>query len=136
MNWEQILQLAQKEKQHKRPSHHEDSLQEACIRWFDYSYPNLKLLLFHATNEGKVTKTQAVRRKKMGVRPGVADLILLVPNNSSAYLAIELKTPQGKQSENQKKWQETAERNGGKYTIARTVDEFINIIQSYFNNKL
>lgn len=135
MTWEQFVRAVENDKSRKRPSHEEDALQEACIKWFDYSYPEYSLLLFHSANEGKVTRPQAVRRKKMGVRAGVADLLLLLSNKSYSYLAMELKTPEGRQSQSQKKWQEVCEKNGGRYAIVRSVDEFIDIIKRYLNNK-
>lgn len=132
LTWEEVMQLAQSEKMRKRPSHEEDALQEACIRWFDLAYPGLKMLLCHAANEGKVTKVQAVRRKKMGVRAGVADLLLLKSNKDYGYLAIELKTKIGRQSQSQKEWQKTVdEKGGGKYVVVRSIDEFMDEIKKF-----
>lgn len=133
MTWEEIVAQAHKER--KRPSHREDAMQMECIKWFDYAHYDLHLLLFHPANEGKVTKTQAVRRKQMGIRAGVADLILLVPNKKYSSLAIELKTHEGRQSQNQKVWQTIHELHNGLYVIVRSVEEFIDSVEQYLNNR-
>jgi hypothetical protein len=76
---------------------------------------------FHVPNGGKRDKITAARLKQMGVRSGVADIIVL---HRKLPLALELKIPKtGRQSDNQKGFQTFWEANGGIYRIARTPDE-------------
>ena len=58
----------------------------------------------------------------MGVRPGVADIIILT--STSLPIAVELKIPKGgRQSDNQKGFQAVWEAAGGIYLIVRTPEE-------------
>ena len=68
----------------------------------------------------------AVKLRQMGVRPGVADFILLT--STMLPLAVELKTLEGRQSEAQKGFQAAWEANGGTYVIVRTPQEIENLI--------
>lgn len=115
--------------------HIEDQLQISCIRYFDYAYPRISHLLHHSPNGGKRNLREASRFKAMGVRAGFPDLILLIANKEYNYLAIELKAPKGVQTEKQKEYQRLIESNGGKYSICRKVDDFINTIQEYLKTK-
>ena len=64
---------------------------------------------------------------------GAADVIIIkrrVPRapdewgfRISEVIAIEIKSPKGKQSPDQVRWQKAWERVGGKYVLARTIDE-------------
>lgn len=136
MTWEELIALqAKEEKVRRKPRHEEDNLQISCVRWFDMQYPQYRLLLYHTPNEGKVTRTQAVIRKKMGIRAGVADLLLLLPHQHYHYLAIELKTKTGRQRETQKEWQSVCEAHGGRYVIIRSIEEFINEVTSWLSEE-
>jgi len=57
----------------------------------------------------------------MGVVPGVADMMYL---SDTGLIAIEFKTITGKQSEVQKRWQETIEAAGYRYYIIRSFEQF------------
>ena len=74
---------------------------------------------------------EATRFKKMGVRAGVADLILLVSRKGYNALCLELKTQTGKQSEAQKEWQEAVQNEGSMYVVVLSVEEGINIVNWY-----
>lgn len=93
----------------------EEQEQEALFRWIAFQsvkYPELKLMI-HIPNEGKRSKAEGARLKRIGLRPGVPDLILPIPKNGKGGLFIELKRQKGgRVSENQKKWIEELERNG------------------------
>lgn len=54
--------------------------------------------------------------------PGQADIFgILAP--TGRFFAIEAKTPTGRQSEDQKRWQKMVERFGGAYAVVRSMDE-------------
>lgn len=128
---------AEKAKQPRKYSHKEDDLEMSCKKWFDYAYKKHKLLLHHSPNEGLLPKTEkdGAKRKSMGVRAGFPDFILLVPNKDYPFMAIELKTQSGKQSESQKAYQKAVETAGGKYVICRSLQEFMNEINNYMAQK-
>ena len=105
----------------------------ACRVWFDMQYKEYSLLLHHSPNEGLLVKRalDGAKRKAMGVRAGFPDFIFLKPNRFYPYLAIELKTQKGKQSEHQIAYQKAIEANGGKYVVVRSLEEFISEINEY-----
>ena len=113
--------------------HEEDSLQIACVRWFDLQYHWLSWALFHVPNGGSRNRIEAAKFKAMGVRPGVPDLILILPRGGYHYLALELKVGKNKQTENQKWYQSKMTENGGKYVVIRSLDDFIETVNAYLH---
>jgi len=88
-------------------------------------------LIFAIPNGGSRHAAEAKNLKRQGVKPGVADVILLVPKKGYASLCIEFKTGKGKQSKSQIEFQKQAERCGSKYVIVRSVSEAINKMKAY-----
>jgi hypothetical protein len=93
------------------------------------------MLLFAVPNGGSRNKIEAAKLKATGVTPGVSDLIFLLPRHGFPNLVIEMKTPTGSQSPEQKAWQKEVEAAGSKYVICRTVDEFIATINNYLDHE-
>lgn len=120
----------------RKPSHEEDRLQITCRVWFDLQHKDLSILLHHSPNEGLLVKraSDGAKRKAMGVRAGFPDFIFLKSNRFYPYLAIELKTQKGKQSEHQRAYQKAIESNGGKYVVVRSLEEFMSEINEYLKN--
>lgn len=119
-------------------TYEESRIQIACIEWFDYAYPSLRLNLFAIPNGGKRSKFAGGIQKAEGMRSGVADLFLAVSkhhllsdNIKSHGLFIEMKTPKGTQKDTQKEFQKAVEAQGYKYVICRSFDEFKKEIESY-----
>lgn len=54
---------------------------------------------------------------------GVADILAVMPDGTGRMLAIEVKTPKGKQSPDQVLFQKRLEEAGGVYVLARSVDD-------------
>lgn len=69
--------------------------------------------------------------KYEGVLKGVSDLILLIPKKGYASLCIEMKTPKGVQSKEQRKWQREAERYRNRYVVCRSLPEFMKAVNEY-----
>lgn len=117
----------------RRPLYLEDRLQIDCKYWFDCQYPQYKLLLHHSPNEGLLLQhdRDGAKRKAMGMRAGFPDFIFLLPNKDYPYLAMELKSEKGRQSDHQKEYQQAVEHVGGKYVIIRTLDEFMDTVKAY-----
>lgn len=116
--------------------HIEDSLQMSCIRWFDMQYSAFSVLLFHPANGGKRNAIEAAKFKKMGVRAGVCDLFLAIPNGKYHGLFIELKSPKGTLTDNQKNFIAEVQNSGYAVKIVRSLDEFINVITNYFKGEI
>lgn len=134
---EQMRTLANATVTRKKPSREEDNLQIACRYWFDAQYPQLAMLLHHSPNEGLLPKSarDGAKRKAMGVRAGFPDFILLIPSHGYHYLCVELKTATGRQSTNQKSYEEAVTAVGGKYVICRSLDEFMKVITEYLKSE-
>lgn len=101
----------------------EHELQGMCVDWFAWQYPKLRGLLFAVPNGGYRSKTVAGKMKVEGVVAGVSDLVLLDPMGG-APLLIEMKTAKGKQSLEQKEWQDTVERFLQHYVVCRSLEDF------------
>ncbi len=74
--------------------------------------------MVHNTPRNKI---DGARLKSMGMVAGVSDMIYL--RYDRAPLCIEFKTDNGRQSPEQKRWQQVAESFGCEYRIIRTFDE-------------
>ena len=115
--------------------HQESQLQQACVKYFDYQYPKLRLNFFKVHNEGSKNIVSASINKAEGLRAGVADIFLAMYSgkvfHSAFGLFIEFKSEKGKQTETQKEFQKAVEVQGYKYIIIRTVDEFVKQINEY-----
>ena len=70
--------------------------------------------------------------EREGAVPGVADLFLSVPSGDLAGLYIEMKTPKGRQSDNQKAFEADVIAQGYGYAMPRTFEDFQRIVKSYF----
>lgn len=121
--------------QRRKLKDEEHRIQCACVRWFAYQHPELHGRLFAVPNGGRRDEATAAKLKAEGVVAGVADLILLKSNRDYGALLIEMKTPTGKQSDSQKKWQFTlCSEDEYKYVICRSLDDFIKEVNDYLNN--
>jgi hypothetical protein len=95
----------------------EDRIQQEIIVWFRNIYR--VGIIAHVPNENQH------RLINIGVLPGFADLIVLLPNARTLF--IEVKTPTGKQSPRQAKFEAEVIALGFEYYVVRTLDEFIRI---------
>lgn len=109
----------------KRYQHKESELQIQCVRWFAYEYPHLRMLLYHPQNEGTANgRVRGAIAKAEGVVAGVADLILQAPSEDGfSCLAIEMKTPTGRQSPEQKMFELYIKAAYGKYVVIRSFED-------------
>lgn len=109
----------------------EERTQTECVRWFDLAYPEYRLLLHHSPNGGYRTAYEALAFKRMGTRAGFPDFIFLLPRGGCFFLAIEMKSAKGRQTDTQREYQRIIESVGGKYAVVRTFDEFRETIENY-----
>ena len=108
----------------------EDRLQSACVEWFDYAHPKLRLCLFAVPNGGKRHPKTANTMKLTGTRAGVADLIFYFKGNMHCF---ELKTKTGRQQPTQKAFEDTVRAQGATYRIVRSIESFAVEINSIIN---
>ena len=112
----------------------EHRIQCAIVKWFYYAYPQYRGGLFFAVTNGGHRNIQTARSLKAeGVTSGVSDLLLLVPKREYHGLCVEVKTPAGRQSDNQKNWQRIIEAQGYRYEIVRSLDEFAELVRWYLD---
>ena len=112
----------------------EHRIQCAIVKWFYYAYPAYRGgCLFAVPNGGHRNIQTARNLKAEGVTSGVSDLLLLVPKREHHGLCVEVKTPVGRQSDNQKNWQRIIEAQGYRYEIVRSLDEFAELVRWYLN---
>lgn len=133
--WEEILARSNDPVPKRHQNDLEHRIQVACVNWFRYAHHDMYGSLFAIGNGGKRDAVTGAKLKAEGVLAGVADLILLERNGKHNALAIEMKTPKGSQSPAQKEWQAYIETRGVKYVICRSLDEFIEEIESYIKQQ-
>jgi len=105
----------------------EHNIQVSMVNWFTYQYPKLRLSLFAVPNGQNKSPRQASYFKAEGLTSGVSDLVFF--HKKKAYF-IEVKTEKGKQSPTQKDFQKHIEKEGAKYYVVRSLDEFIDLIDN------
>lgn len=134
MTFDKMLAMANTERHRKRPSDEEHRIQCACVQWFRLRYPHYRHNLFAVPNGGRRDEVTAGKLKAEGVLAGVADLILLKSNADYGALLIEMKTAKGRQSDTQIEWQKLIEKDGYKYVVCRSLDDFVLQVDSYLSN--
>lgn len=84
----------------------EEYLQIQVMDWISYKYPQIFEDVYHFANERKCNPRRGYILKRMGVKPGVADIFIDVPKPDKNYrgLWVELKASPRKPSEPQKRF--------------------------------
>lgn len=102
----------------------EAKIQAEIFQWYwnNYCLPihNPRQLIFHVPNQ------KQMGLNNIGLYPGASDLVVV---HNSKVLMIEVKEPSnGRQSDNQKKFQSHCLQSGIKYFIVFALDDFKRII--------
>lgn len=126
--------MAMQPKTRRKPRDLEHKLQAACVRWYRLQYPKMKHNLFAVPNGSKRDVIIGAKLKEEGVLAGVADLILLKSNRFYGALLIEMKTPEGRQSDTQKEWQQKITNDGFKYVIIRSLEDFQREVKQFLED--
>ena len=111
--------------------------EEACIQTEFFNlvslyFPNIpEKLIFAVPNGGSRHAREAANLKRQGVKPGVSDVIVLIPKKGFASLCLEFKIKTGKQSDHQKEFQRQAESCQNKYVIVRSAMQAIEELRKY-----
>jgi hypothetical protein len=99
---------------------------------FASKYPQINASLFAIPNGGKRNLVTAMKLKAEGVKSGVPDLFLALPNEIHAGLFIELKTPKkGTVSKEQKEWITRLNKNGYRAVVCWGHEEAIEELKKY-----
>lgn len=100
--------------------HDEDDLQREVCGLLQLYENRGDLTFFAVPNGGHRNKREAARLKGLGVRPGVADLVLVFDGH---VIFLELKSAEGRQSDSQKAFHDRVFRLTHPYWICRSVAE-------------
>ena len=107
----------------------EDIIQITVMDWVRFN--KLDKFIFHVANERATTVYAGSILKRKGVLSGVSDILVLRASEPYHGAAIELKSPNGKLSTNQKTFLETLENEGYFTAVCYSSDEAIKTIQNY-----
>lgn len=106
----------------------EDDFQKTLARYLDA----LGVVWFHSPNEIRASVQYLRKRKSMGVKSGVPDILILEPKNGFNGFAIELKVGYNKPSESQLQWLKILETKCNyKTLLTNSLEEAINEIDKY-----
>ena len=96
-------------------------------------YCNIKgIPIIHIPNEGKRTKAYGGKLKRMGMKPGFPDLLILVARGRYHGFAIEMKFGSNKPTPSQREWLSRLSREGYATSVCYSADEAIRLINKYF----
>lgn len=102
------------------------------ISWHLSTSPEL-LAVFHVANERKTSAYAGARLKRKGVRPGVPDVLGLIPTKDYHGLMIEFKSEKGKLTEKQESMLKLFHALGYCVRLARSADEAVSILKNYLS---
>jgi len=125
--------------EHKNNDEH-SRIQKACVKWYRYQYSDKKNLLFSITNgipvADKNIRTKIYNRLiDEGLQPGVPDLFLSHGNSIYNGLYIEIKSKTDRLRKVQADMIRELESENYKCIIVRSLDEFIDEINTYMRIK-
>jgi hypothetical protein len=110
----------------------ESRIQQEIVQWFRNNYclkhHTPKCEIFSVPNERSNVKEQT-RMISTGLKSGVADLIVLLPNGKTVF--IECKDEKGRQSERQIMFEESVVSLGFQYFVVRSLEDFQKIALSF-----
>lgn len=108
----------------------ESKIQQEIVMWFNNTYclknSNPRCSIFSVPNEGK-SAIEQMYKKSLGLKSGVSDLIILIPNK---VIFIECKDLKGKQRDSQKEFEMVVTDLNLPYYLVRSLDEFKQAIDS------
>lgn len=111
----------------------EAKIQQEIYLWFNNNYclknHKPRFTIFSVPNEGANIK-EMMYKKSMGLRAGVSDLIVVLPNK---VLFVEVKTLVGKQREAQKDFENVVTALGFDYFLVRSLEDFQLKIKAFIN---
>lgn len=119
----------------------ETAEQITCMSWLECHYPDRFGLVFHPANEVTVDKRKPgwamhlEKRRRMGVKKGVADIIDLYGTDVWRAGVFELKALNGKPTDEQLEFLEAAAARGSFAAICYGADAFKEAWQEYLTGR-
>src|SRR5690554_4450428 len=109
----------------------ESKIQSECFIWYNNTFclkfHSPRGLMFSVPNElGGKNKVSTALARSTGLTAGVSDTILMLPN--SKIIFVEFKIAKGRQSEEQKDFENRVKEHGYDYYIIRSLKEFKELI--------
>lgn len=107
--------------------------QANVVKWTQIhraEYPELALL-FHIPNGGTRDTIEARHMKEQGTKAGVPDLCLPVPRRGYHGLFVEMKTPKGRVSPEQKWWGEKLTEQGYLWRVCYGWEKAVELLEWY-----
>lgn len=112
----------------------ESTIQESIVAYLSLISRKYGILFFSVPNEASVSGTagkdfgRAINLKKMGVTPGVSDLV--IGHNARMY-CLEVKNEKGRQSANQKNFEHWCADCYVPYRVVRSVEDVQNALKEW-----
>jgi DNA mismatch repair ATPase MutS len=112
----------------------EELHQSALVRWFNLRFGSeIGRLFYHIPNGGHRNIKEAMKFKSVGVKSGVCDLFLSIPNSKYHGLYIEMKSTKGKLTPNQYKFINLVKEKGYDVFICKDWEKGKEYILEYLN---
>lgn len=103
----------------------EADIHRQIVEYFDV----MGIFCFHIPNERNSSMANMRNLKKLGLRSGAPDLEVWLPTHNGVRIVyMEIKSENGKLSENQKAFRERCEKAGLPYHVVRSLDNVIDIV--------
>jgi hypothetical protein len=99
----------------------EQKLQVAIVKLLHVLENQGRLRFFHVPNGGSRHVVEAVNLKKQGVRKGVPDLVIVLPNGRTLFW--ELKSPKGDIRREQRDWAQYLTDSGFHHRFIRSFEQ-------------
>ena len=116
----------------------EHHIQAALFKWAKLAtsrHPGLRLM-FAIPNGGARNPITGAMLKAEGVKPGVPDIFLPLPVGRFHGLFLEMKTPVGRLSPEQREWQMRLRNRGYAAVTAYGLEEAIDLLTRYLADRL
>jgi hypothetical protein len=110
----------------------EGRIQAECFQWFNNTFPNLRGLMYHVPNGGKMSGSAGNRLKAMGVVAGIPDLEFHFWKRT---FFLECKTPTGTVSKDQVKIHTILHEHGFRVFVFRSLQEFQTLVWAIIEDK-
>jgi len=84
---------------------------------------------FHVPNGGKMPARTGAWNKRLGVIPGVPDMVFVIPGRQACF--IEFKSPKGRQTDSQKAMEKRLLDIGAGYAVIRDIDAALDCLKEW-----
>jgi len=111
----------------------EDQIMALCFEYANNTYKSLRFFgIFHIPNERKSTKNFRYKSKAIGIRSGLPDFQIILPDGKIFW--VELKKEGGTQKKNQKKCEQWMKERGLEYYLINSVEDFKKLVDLKMSN--